>query len=94
MALSGNPYIFCPFVVVRTTITGSAGRCNSMQENLCDKDHRRNVRFVFTSLPTVWGDLGKLFGSALQPGGKPGSAIDFSGSESSITSRGVKSPRN
>jgi hypothetical protein len=94
MALSGNPHIFFPFVVVRTTITESAGRYNLLQKNLCDKDHRRNVRFVFTSLPTVWGDLGKLFGSVLQPGGKPGSAIDFSGSESSITSRGAKSPQN
>jgi hypothetical protein len=72
MALSGRPFIFLPFVVVRTTITESAGRCNLLQENLCDKDHRGNVRFVLTSFPTVWGDLGKLFGSAIQPGGKPG----------------------
>jgi hypothetical protein len=74
MALSGNPYIFCPFVV-RTTITGSAGRCNSMQENLCDKNHRRNVQFVFTFFRLRFLDFRKLFGSVLQPGGKPGQEL-------------------
>jgi hypothetical protein len=65
----------CPFVVVRTTITESAGRCNLLQENLCDKDHRRNVRFVFTFLRLRFLDFRKLFGSLLQPGGKPGQEL-------------------
>jgi hypothetical protein len=43
-----------------------------MQENLCDKNHRGNVQFVFTFFRLRFLDFRKLFGSALQPGGKPG----------------------
>jgi hypothetical protein len=75
MALSGNPRIFLSFRRYVVTITESAGRCNLLQENLCDKDHRRNVRFVFTFLRLRFLDFRKLFGSLLQPGGKPGQEL-------------------